>query len=124
MVLLLAGCNRSGNLQNAEAVRKGVLNHLSSNSSLDVNSMDVEVASVSFREGEADAVISFRPKGSTDPANSMQMRYTLERKGGQWQVKGKAEASGGAHGGASPHGGDSALPPGHPLIEEPTGPAK
>lgn len=67
--------------------------------------MQVEIASVSFRQNEADAVVSFRPKGSTDASTGMQMQYTLEKKGGRWVVKGKRES------GMSPHGAGGAMPP-------------
>jgi hypothetical protein len=93
-------------MQNPEAVRRGVMDYLTKRGSIDVNSMQIDVTSVNFRENEADAVVTFRPKGSTDPASGMQMAYTLERKGDQWVVKGRA----GGKGGASPHGAGQALP--------------
>lgn len=112
--LLGLGCGR--NIQTQEAIRRGVIDHLSKRSGLDVNSMQIEVSSVNFRANEADAVISFRPKGVTDPGAGMQMMYTLERKGNQWVVKSKAGAGGGApHGaGMSMPGGE--MPAGHPPV--------
>jgi hypothetical protein len=112
--VLLAGCNRAP--QNEEAVRSGIIEHLSKNSGLDLNSMDVDVTSVSFNASEAKATVAFRPKGSPD--QGMSMNYTLERRGGNWVVKGRA-------GGGTPHGGTGAptqqpggsdLPPGHPPV--------
>lgn len=121
-ILSLSGCAK--NIQNKEAVRDGVLAHLKTRGDLDLKLMDVDVANVSFRKGEADATVSFRAKGSTDPGGAMTMSYTLEEKDGKWEVKGKRSAAG-----ADPHGGGmpsapsgaspGALPPGHP----PTGPA-
>jgi hypothetical protein len=126
--ILLLGCgNRE--MQNESAVRQGVLDYLSRRSDLNLNSMQVDVTSVSFRQDEADAVVSFRPKGSG--GSGMQMRYTLERKGNQWVVKGKGRAQTGQapHGmgqmpggagqmpGAMPQG--SELPPGHPPVGNP-----
>lgn len=115
--LLACGCGR--NIQNQEAVRKGVVTYLSQRTSLDINAMQVDVSSVTFRENEADAVVSFKPKGSTDPNAGMSMSYTLERKGNEWVVKGKAGKSGApAHGegmampGAAGPGGQ--MPPAHP----------
>jgi hypothetical protein len=126
--VLLTACNRSA--QSTEAVKQGVLNHLSKTAGLNVSQMVVDVSSVTFRENEADALVSIRPKNSTDPANSMSMKYTLERKGKEWVVKGRAGGGGNPHGGAmppgdaaNPHGGSamppsgdgaSQLPPGHP----------
>lgn len=108
---LLAACSRD--IENTNAVRQGVIDHLSGRSGLDVSSMQVEVTKVSFRKDEADATVSFRPKGSADPSSGMEMRYTLERKGGRWVVKGKADMGGhgeGGSGGAAMPG----MPPGHP----------
>ena len=124
LFLLASGCNR--NIQTAEAVRQGVISHLAGRAGLDIGSMDVDVASVTFRGEEADAVVSFRPKGSTDPASMMQMRYTLERQGGRWVVKTKQGAGGAAHegleGSTDPHQNlgqpSGALPPGHPPVGE------
>ncbi|MCP5111282.1 MAG: hypothetical protein GY953_10645 [bacterium] len=106
--LLLAGC--ASDIQNKEAVRQGVIDHLSANAGLDLGSMDVEVTSVMFRENEADATVAFRPRGAAGAEAGLQMRYVLERSGGNWVVKSKAEAGGSPHG-ESP-GGE--MPPGHP----------
>jgi hypothetical protein len=100
------GCRKD--IQSKEAVHQGVMQHLTGRSDLDVSSMDVEVSSVVFRENEADATVGFRAKGSNDPASTMSLKYTLERKGNQWVVKGKAGAAG------TPHGAGGDLPPGHP----------
>jgi uncharacterized membrane protein YgcG len=113
--VLLTACNRAS--QSPEAVKQGVLNHLSKTAGLNVGSMAVDVSSVTFRDNEADALVSIRPKNSTDPANAMSMKYTLERKGGEWVVKGRSGGGGNPHGGAMPSGGGgggSQLPPGHP----------
>jgi hypothetical protein len=107
--LFLSGCGRA--VDSKEAVRQGVLDHLSTRAGLDLKSMQVDVVSVSFRQNEADAVVSFQPKGSPGPSAGMQMQYTLEKKGGRWVVKVKRES------GMSPHGGGApgpAMPPGHP----------
>jgi len=82
--------------------------------------MDVGVTNVIFRKDEADATVSFSPKGSK-PGAGMVMHYTLQLQGSRWVVKGRTEA-GNPHGGAgsaNPHGGmgdAGALPPGHPAI--------
>ncbi len=121
--LLLTGCSRG--IQNEAAVRQGIIDYLSTKSGLNVSSIQVAVASVSFRQNEADAVVSFRPKGG-GPGSGIEMRYTLERKGNRWVVKGRGA---GAHGqmpagqmgaGQPPAqvGGHEglALPPGHPPL--------
>jgi hypothetical protein len=118
LALLLAGCNRAAP-QTQDAVRQGVIEHLTAKSGLDLSSMDIEIASVSFRGNDADALVSFRPKGSSDPASGMQMKYTLQAKGGKWIVTGRPEGGGSPHGGAAPQDGTSGLPAGHPPIDAP-----
>lgn len=119
---VLAGCSK--NIQTNEAVRQGVVAHLSGNKSLQISSMEVEVTAVTFKDNLAEATVSFKPKGG-DAASGMQMRYTLEKKGDAWVVQKKAD-SGAGHGAAMPNMGGmgavepgggaagSAMPPGHP----------
>jgi hypothetical protein len=109
--LLLSACSR--NIQNPEAVRQGVVDYLNqrkAQTGLDMTSMDIVVTSVAFEKDQAHATLSFRPKGA---ANGMTMNYTLEQKGSQWVVKGRADSGPNAHGagGMPPAGG--ALPEGH-----------
>jgi hypothetical protein len=122
-IVLLCGCNKD--IQNQDAVRKGVMSYLSKRS--DLLAMDVSVASVSFHEDEASAEVHFQAKGNNSPAAGMTMQYVLERKDGQWVVKGRT-GPGAAHGASGPAvnsvpgqgtlpgslDGMPALPPGHP----------
>lgn len=117
LIISLAGCGK--NIQTKEAVREGMVKYLSTRSGLSVSGMDIDIASVNFKGNEAEAMVSFKPKGG-NAAAGMQMRYTLEKKGNEWVVKGKAE-SGSQHGGAAmPEGAmpdaapKSNLPPDHP----------
>lgn len=110
-VLCLAGCQK--NIQTNEAVREGVIKHLSQNSNLSLGSMDVQIASVTFKDNQAEATVSFKPKGG-DASSGMSMRYSLEKKGSEWVVKKKAD-SGMGHGttpGATPQG--TGMPMDHP----------
>ncbi len=104
LALLAAACGGSANTP--EAVRRAILDHLASRPDLDLKGIQVDVASVSFRADEADALVTFRPRSGEGDA--FQMRYTLERKAGRWVVKSKAQAGG------MPHGAGGGLPPGHP----------
>jgi hypothetical protein len=106
----LGACSRG--IQSEAAVRQGVIDYLSSRADLNISSMQVDVTSVAFRENEADATVSFRPKGS-GAESGMQMRYTLEKKGSRWVVKGKGSGAGAGHG-MSPNPAGSQMPPGHP----------
>lgn len=120
---LLAGCSK--NIQTNEAVRAGVIKHLSKNSGLNLAQMDIEVTSVTFRDNEADAVVGFKPKGAG--ASGMSMRYTLERQGNEWVVKKKAD-SGMGHGmmppSSQPPAAEGGLPPGHPPMGGQSTPAE
>jgi hypothetical protein len=128
--LVLLGCTGGRSIQNEAAVRQGVIDYLSQRSDLNLSSMQVDVTSVSFRQNEADATVSIRSRGAAGV--SMPMRYTLERQGNRWVVKGRGRGLSGA----APHGmgqmmpggagapaagtpggqGGSGLPPGHPPI--------
>ncbi|MEZ5401033.1 MAG: hypothetical protein R2729_15285 [Bryobacteraceae bacterium] len=113
VLMVLAGCG--SDINNKDAVRQGVIDHLSSRKGLDLDlsAMDVEVSSVTFRGNEADADIAFRARGSQQ--SMMQMKYTLERDGSRWKVKAKKDSGGGHAMPASPPPGD--MPAGHPPIE-------
>jgi hypothetical protein len=129
-VLLAVGCSR--NIDTPEAVKQGVIKDLGKR--MDIQNMDVSVDSVSFRDREADAVVSFAPKGSPR-AQGMTMRYKLQRTGNEWHIAsrssgdlqrhalGEGEGGGqlpaghppiGQSGSGAPNG--SNLPPGHPQI--------
>ena len=133
----LVGCNRS--IESEEAVRQGVIDYLSNRSNLNVKQMNINVNSVVFRGNEADAVVAFAPKGGGS-GQGMEMRYTLQRQGNRWVVKGRSDVGknphgagagpgGGMQGGAmpggmaNPHGGGMGqgaagqMPPGHPAID-------
>jgi hypothetical protein len=101
LLFSLVGCNRG--IQNNDAVRQGVIDYLSSRKQLAFNfaAMDVTVTSVQFDGNQADATISFVPKG-VSPASGMTMKYQLEQQGDKWVVKGRKEASQDPHGGLGP----------------------
>jgi hypothetical protein len=105
VALCLAGCAK--NIDTPEAVKAGVIKDIAKK--VDVQSMDVSVDSVSFREKEADAKVSFRPKGG-DASQSIVMNYSLERQGDEWHIKSRnMQAQPGAP-------GQPALPAGHPAV--------
>ena len=120
--LALAGCAHR-NTDNLEAVKQGVIRDIGKN--INVGAMDVNVVSVSFRGAEADAVVSFAPKGGT-PAQGLTMNYTMERKDDGWHIKARAQSDlqkhaaqappGSMQGGGMQGGGmeGGQMPPGHP----------
>ena len=107
LAFAIVGCSKK-NTDNNEAVKQGVIKYLSKRS--DLAAMDVSVASVQFRGDEADAKVHFQAKNNTNPAASLDMTYVLERKGKEWEVKGRSGA--GAASSANPHGaGGGGMPP-------------
>jgi hypothetical protein len=105
-ILALAGC-QSGN-QDREAVRQGILDHLTEAGFANQN-MDVSVTSLQFNGDKADTVVEITPKGASR-GQGMQMRYSLQQKGSRWVVVGRADTGPGHGGGiapgaANPHGG-------------------
>jgi len=106
--LLLAGCSK--NIDTADAVKTSVIKDVSKK--MDVKNMDVNVVSVAFRGTEADAAVSFSPKG-VPAGQSIVMKYTLTRDGEEWKIKARALEAQGAHAatGGAP-GGE--MPAGHP----------
>lgn len=124
--IALAGCHR--NIGNEDAVKRGVMDYLSTRQGLNIASMNVSIGSMVFRQNEVDATVIFTPKGS-GAAQPMSIPYTLEKKGDRWVVKPRGGTGQNPHGGmgASPHGGGmampeggggpaGALPPGHPTM--------
>ena len=62
-VVLLAACSRD--IQNADAVKQGVIDYLQARTAqtgLDINSMQMDVTSVSFAKNQANATIFFGPR--------------------------------------------------------------
>jgi outer membrane murein-binding lipoprotein Lpp len=124
-IVLLCGCQNDAHSQ--DAVRQGVMTYLAKRA--DLLAMDVNVTSVSFRQDEATAQVHFQAKGNSSPAAGMNMEYVLDRKDGQWVVRGRTGA-GAAHGASGPAvnsvpgqgtlpgslDGMPALPPGHPSV--------
>jgi hypothetical protein len=91
ILLLLAGltaCNR-GN-QSKDAVRQGVLDHLSGRS-LNLEAMDVDVTSVQFDGDKAEATVVFTPKGGK-PSQGMTLHYQMQEKSGRWGVVGTQDS--------------------------------
>ena len=123
----LAGC--ASNIQNADAVKRGVLDYLKERAptmGLNMDAMDAVVTSVSFEKDVARAAVSFVVKGTT--GGGMNMDYVLDRKGDKWVVRGRQVSPASPHGaeglpggvpqgGPLPGGAPQGLPPGHPPPE-------
>jgi hypothetical protein len=113
--LLLLGCGK--NIDTPEAVKEGVIKDIAKK--VDIASMDVYIDSVSFREKEADAKVSFTPKGA-DRSQSITMNYVLERQGDEWHIKSRNMQGANSHQAGQPgqtgQPGQATLPPGHPGV--------
>ncbi|MDP9170166.1 MAG: hypothetical protein M3N54_06085 [Acidobacteriota bacterium] len=113
--IALVGCSNS-NVDSQEAVKQGVIRDISKN--VNVSAMDVNVVSVRFRDKEADAVVSFAPKG-VSASQGLTMSYTLARQGTEWHIVKRAQSDVQKHAAqaqapaAGPTDGTQ-LPPGHP----------
>ena len=128
LLLSLAGCHHD--INNKEALRVAVIEHLTARQGqigLSMDMMDVEVGSMSFQKDQATATVSFKPKAGGE---GMQIPYAFERKGDKWAVRSRMETGPGGHGagqGIPPSAGETAppageaLPPGHPTTGAPTG---
>jgi len=107
VAILCSACNRAG--ENKQAVREGIVQHLSKNAALDVNQLNVDVTDVKFSGNTATAAVSIKPKSA--PEQGMNMTYTLERRGDKWEVQGRAAGHGGAGAAMSGGLGSGAAPP-------------
>jgi hypothetical protein len=109
---LLAACSKD--IQNKDAVRASIIDHLKERqpkTGLNMDLMQVDVTTITFSSSgnEAQANVTFTPKQG---GSGMKMPYTLDRKGDKWVVRARGE------GGENPHGaaGLPAMPPGHPPV--------
>jgi hypothetical protein len=110
-ILLASGCKKD--IQNEAAVKAGIVKYIATRTNL--SEMDVSVTAVSFRENDADATVHFQAKGNSNPGAGLEMKYSLERKGSEWVVKGRS-GSGVGHAMGSAMPSPSGLPAGHPHI--------
>ena len=133
----LGSCKKQAN--DNDAIRAGILQHLSSIGTLNMSAMDMEMRSVSVTGNQAHAEVEFRVKTSGPTGGGMQVAYDLEKRGDAWVVLKTLPLGGGMqHPNASqnantnlpvhsmpnfnellnPSGasGQAALPPGHPPV--------
>lgn len=142
LVLLLGvgACKKQAN--DNDAIRAGILQHLTSIGTLNMSAMDMDIQSVSVNGNQAHAEVEFRPKNSGAPGAGMHIAYNLEKRDGAWVVL-KSQSLGGmiqhpdpgqnphtnpdVHSGAMPNFNEilnpsapptkGALPPGHPPVD-------
>ena len=133
------GCKKQAS--DKDAIRAGILQHLTAIGTLNMSAMDMDIRSVSVNGNQAHADVEFRPKTGAPQGAGMQVAYNLEKRDGAWVVL-KTQPMGGmiqhpdpsqnphqnqaVHSGSLPNFSEvlkpgaapsqGALPPGHPPI--------
>ena len=123
-ILLFAGACKSKN-DDKEAIRAGVIKHLSSLNMLNLSNMDINVTQATVNGNQAQAQVEIRSKGGDPNAPPMQIGYSLERHGEEWVVLKSTGMGGGMQhpgpGEAPPGNMPGTMPPGHPNVTTGTG---
>jgi hypothetical protein len=103
-VFALMGCKSQQN--DADAIRAGIVDHLTSLKTLNLSAMDMNVTSLNIQGNHAQAQVEFRPKSGAPADAGMQVSYALDKQNGSWMVS-KTLATAGAiehpPAGANPH---------------------
>ncbi len=110
LLLLTGACKKS---DDKDAIRAGVMKHISSMNGLNVNNMDVRITQATINGNTAQANVDIRAKNGDPNAPPMQLVYNLEKQGSEWVVT-KGQATGGMQHPAPGSMPQSNLPPGHP----------
>ena len=111
-LLASLACSRP-NRDSEEALKQALERYLASRPNLNMQSMDMDLSGIKFRQQNAEVDVTFRSKG--DAKAVMSMHYTLRRQGNGWEV----EPQSAAHGGMIPAPSTAELPPGHPTVKKP-----
>jgi hypothetical protein len=90
--ILAGGCKQQQS--DADAIRAGIAQHLTSLNTLNLGAMDMDVNDVAVQGRQARAQVTFRPKTGAPPGAGMQVAYRLEKRDATWVVV-KTEAAGG-----------------------------
>lgn len=83
-LLGLSACKKQAS--DNDAIRAGILQHLTSIGTLNMSAMDMDMRSVAVTGNQAHAEVEFRAKNSGSPGGGMQVAYDLEKRGGAWIV--------------------------------------
>jgi hypothetical protein len=106
LLLCTAAC-KSPKADDKEAIRQGVVDHLTSMKGLNIPNMDISVTQYSVNGNQAQAQVEIRAKNGDASGGSMQLAYNLEKRGDQWVVVKSQPA-----GGSLQHPGPGEMPPG------------
>ncbi len=83
-IFCAAACKKQAN--DNDAIRAGILQHLTVIGTLNMSAMDMDIRSVSVNGNQAHAEVEFRPKTGGTPGAGMQVAYNLEKRDGAWVV--------------------------------------
>jgi hypothetical protein len=142
MLSIVVGCSKPVN--DSDAIRSGINEHLNSLKTLNLSAMDMSIQNVSIQGDQAQAQVEFRPKAGAPQGAGMQVSYKLEKHDGKWMVQNTQPAGGAIEHpapGQNPHqnaaapastalpdfrnlvnsGSPGQLPPGHPPINTQAG---
>ncbi len=112
------GCRSGAKLETEAAVRQALDRYLASRPNINMQGMDLQIAGIQFRGEKALVDVVFRAKSGGDAqSGTLNMRYTLNRRGDRWEVEPQSSAHGGMSPPAPSQPGD--LPPGHPPVKKP-----
>lgn len=112
--ILLAGCG--SNIRTKEKVQQAIVERLKARSGLDLQALDITVASVLFTGNTAHATVAFHPKDDTRVNSGMMMTYTLEERDDHWVVTNVGDSQGHGLMRHAPMSADQ-LPPGDPAVD-------
>jgi hypothetical protein len=110
LLLFTGACKKS---DDKEAIRTGVVKHISAMNGLNVNNMDIVVTQATVNGNTAQANVNIRAKNGDPNAAPMQLVYNLEKQGNEWVVT-KGQSTGGMQHPAPGSAPPGNLPPGHP----------
>src|SRR5215469_1698431 len=109
-----------------EAIRAGVVKHLTALNMLNLSNMEISVTQATVNGNQAQAQVEIRSKGGDPNAPPMQINYALEKHGEEWVVLKSTGMGGGGiqhpgPGETPPGSAPGTLPPGHPNVTTGTG---
>src|SRR5438876_11057275 len=84
-LLAAGGCKKQPS--DNDAIRAGIMQHLTAVGTLNMSAMDMDVRSVSINGNQAHAEVVFQPRTGAPVGAGMQIAYNLERRDGAWVVQ-------------------------------------
>src|SRR5260370_38918567 len=81
----ISGCKQQPS--DTDAIRAGILQHLTAVGTLNIRAMQMDIHSVSIKGNQAHAEVEFRPKTAHAPAAGMQIASNLEKPDDSWVLR-------------------------------------